>query len=146
LPKLVGIAIRPLKHAPMQTLPQVMVTRVAGLDGDARGKPGKRQVTVMSVGQWQEACTAIDADLIWTTRRANLLVEGLAFDSSMVGKQLIINGMRLVITGETDPCHKMDAQFKGLKQALWPDWRGGVCCTVISDGRINLGDELSLLG
>jgi MOSC domain-containing protein YiiM len=145
LPTLAGISIRPVKNSPMQTMQEIMVTRVAGLDGDARRKPGKRQVTVMSLNQWQIACTELGAKLPWTARRANLLIEGLTFNSSMVGKQLVINSMRLLITGETDPCHKMDAQFKGLKQALNPDWRGGVCCTVLSDGRITLGDELRLI-
>ena len=130
-----GIAFRPKVKAPMQLKPETMVTRVAGIDGDARGKPGKRQVTLLSEEQWLLACE----------RRANLLLKGLQCDASLVGKQIKIGGLILLVTGETDPCPKMDAQVMGLMQALTPDWRGGVCCKVIADGRIKIGDSVSII-
>ena len=130
----------------MQTKHQTIITRVAGVDGDARGKPGKRQVTLLSLEQWQLACSELNVSLPWTTRRANLLVEGVVFDASFVGKQIKIGQLILLVTGETDPCPKMDAQFQGLTQALTPDWRGGVCCKVIADGRITVGDEVLIKG
>ncbi|WP_235594628.1 MOSC domain-containing protein [Paraglaciecola hydrolytica] len=142
---LCGIALRPKSKAPMQSITEVMVTKVAGLDGDAKGKPGKRQVTVLSQQQWQLVCEELSASLSWTIRRANLLVEGLEFDANMVGKQLRIGQLILLITGETDPCHKMDSQFQGLQQALRPNWRGGVCCTVLADGRVKIGDLVQLV-
>ena len=141
-----GIALRTKTKAPMQTVSESMVTRVAGVHLDARGKPGKRQVTVLSQEQWQQACDELGTLLPWTTRRANLLVEGIEFDASMVGKQLKIGALILLITAETDPCHKMDSQYQGLMQALSPSWRGGVCCTVLADGRIKLGDKVELVG
>ena len=39
----------------------------------------------------------------------------------------------------------MDAQHQGLTQALVPDWRGGVCCRVIADGRIKVGDKMMII-
>jgi MOSC domain-containing protein YiiM len=140
-----GIAFRPKAKAPMQTKTQSMITRVAGVEGDARGKPGKRQVTVLSQEQWQLACEELNSPLPWTIRRANLLIAGFAFDASMVGKQIKIGQLILVITGETDPCQKMDSQHQGLTKALTPDWRGGVCCTVLADGRVNVGDLVQIV-
>lgn len=142
---LVDIAYRSSIKAPMQTKTSTMVTRVAGLDGDARGKPGKRQITLLSQEQWLQTCQTIGADLPWTYRRANLLVSGMLFDANYVGKQIKIGSLVLLVCGETDPCYKMDKQFLGLKSALAPDWRGGVCCQVIADGRINIHDKIRLI-
>jgi MOSC domain-containing protein YiiM len=143
--QLLDIAFRPKSRAAMQTKVDTMVSKVAGVDGDFRGKPGKRQVTVMSIEQWQLACDELGTILPWTIRRANLLVDGVSFDATMVGQQIKIGQCILYITGETDPCPKMDAQHQGLTHALTPDWRGGVCCRVISDGRIKVGDNVMII-
>jgi MOSC domain-containing protein YiiM len=140
-----GIAFRPKAKAPMQTKSQSMITRVAGVENDARGKPGKRQVTLLSHEQWLKACQELSTPLPWTIRRANLLIEGVEFDASMVGKHIKIGQLILVITGETDPCHRMDSQFQGLTNALTPDWRGGVCCRVVADGRVKIGDLVQII-
>jgi MOSC domain-containing protein YiiM len=142
---LLDIAFRSKSRAPMQTKVETMVSKVAGVENDFRGKPGKRQVTVLSLEQWQRACEEVHTTLPWTVRRANLLVDGVIFDSSMTGKQIKIGQLILLITGETDPCPKMDAQHQGLTKALTPDWRGGVCCRVIADGRVKVGDQLSII-
>jgi MOSC domain-containing protein YiiM len=143
--QLLDIAFRPKSRAAMQTKVDTMVSKVAGVDGDFRGKPGKRQVTVMSIEQWQLACDELGTILPWTIRRANLLVDGVSFDATMVGQQIKIGQCILYITGETDPCPKMDAQHQGLTHALTPDWRGGVCCRVIADGRVKVGDRMIII-
>ena len=143
--QLLDIAFRSNSRAPMQTRKEAMVSKVAGVEGDFRGKPGKRQVTVMSIEQWKLACDEVITTLPWTVRRANLLVDGVSFNSSMVGQQIKIGQCILYVTGETDPCPKMDAQHQGLTQALTPDWRGGVCCRVIADGRIKVGDRMMMI-
>jgi MOSC domain-containing protein YiiM len=143
--QLLDIAFRSKSRAPMQTKLETMVSKVAGVEDDFRGKPGKRQVTVLSVKQWQLACDEVQTTLPWTLRRANLLVDGVSFDSSMVGQQIKIGRLILLITREADPCPRMDAQHQGLTQALTPDWRGGACCRVIADGRIKVGDQLIII-
>ncbi|WP_158970259.1 MOSC domain-containing protein [Paraglaciecola sp. L3A3] len=143
--QLLDIAYHEHSTAPMQTKTTSMVTRVAGVDGDCRGKPGKRQVTVLSQDQWQLACDELNTPMPWTYRRANLLVDGISFDASYLGKQIQIGQLLLLITRETDPCPRMDAQHQGLTQALMPDWRGGVCCKVLADGRISVGDTVQIL-
>lgn len=142
--KLIDIAYRASPRAKMQRTNNTMVTRVSGVEHDARRKPGKRQVTVMSIEQWQDACDELNTTLPWTIRRANLLVTGVRFGPADIGKQLIIGALQLLITGETDPCKKMDAQYQGLTQALTPKWRGGVCCQVLCDGRVHVGDTVQL--
>lgn len=142
---LLDIAYRPAPKAPMQTKNTTMVTRVAGVENDARRKPGKRQVTLLSEEQWHQACEQLNTQLPWTIRRANFLIRGVQFDSEFIGKQIKIGQLILQVTGETDPCYKMDIQFAGLMSALTPHWRGGVCCKVIADGRVSVGDVLHVI-
>ena len=140
-----GIAFREKPKAPMTEIDSVEITCEQGVVPDTRGKPGKRQVTVLSLEAWQTACAELSAELPWTTRRANLLIDGLIFSAADVGKILQIGDVRLQITIETDPCHRMDAQFQGLTAALLPDWRAGVCCRVLQAGQIRRGDSACLL-
>ncbi len=144
--KLIGIAIKREKRAPMEELTDALVSIEAGVTGDYRGaKPGKRlrQVTILSNYQWTEACAEIKTEIPWTLRRSNLLVFGCAFGPGDVGKKMRIGKHLLVeITGETAPCKRMDEAYNGLKNALKIDWRGGVNCRVLREGNIKLEDRI----
>jgi MOSC domain-containing protein YiiM len=139
--ELCGIAIRERSAAPMASLSSAPVTCRAGVQGDARGRPGKRQVTVLSLESWEAACAELGTVLPWTQRRANLLVSGVVFGPASVGQLLHFGSLTLEITRETDPCRRMDAAYQGLQAALKPDWRGGVCCRVLSDGALEVGQQ-----
>src|SRR5690606_28393765 len=141
--RLAGIARRERKRAPMEILERALVGTDAGVAGDWRGKPGPRQVTVLSASAWQDACRELGADLPWTLRRANLLVEGIDLRRT-TGTVLAIGPVRLLITGEVDPCSRMDEQHRGLTEALRPEWRGGVSCTVLEGGPLAVGDAVTL--
>ncbi|MEQ9348066.1 MAG: MOSC domain-containing protein [Thalassospira sp.] len=143
--ELIGIARKAKSHAPMETLDQVDVTTKLGIDGDYRGKLRRRQVTILSREGWQSACKEINQpDLDWTIRRANLFVRGIALPRTK-GSKIAIGSVIFEITGETDPCHRMDEAAPGLKNAMTPDWRGGVTCRVIQDGVICCGDRVSAI-
>ena len=141
---LVGIAYRLKSKGEMYTCKQVQVTPEHGVENDYRGHPHNRQVTVLSVDDWQRACDELRLDLHWTTRRANLFVKGISFSPSSVGDIIEIGDLRLEVTRETDPCQRMEEAQPGLLKALTPDWRGGACCRVISGGDIALGDSVEV--
>jgi MOSC domain-containing protein YiiM len=141
--KLIGIAIREKKRAPMQNLDRAYISLDKGVENDFRGKASKRQVTVMSLAAWQEANAELDTELPWMTRRANLLVDELALQNT-AGKTLRIGEVELLITQETDPCERMQEAADGLFSVLKVHWRGGVCCRVIREGQVTLGDEIIL--
>ncbi len=141
--RLEGIAWRAEARAPMQLREECEITLNAGVHSDTRGKPGPRQVTVLSMDTWQEVCAELGEDLPWTTRRANLLISGLRFCPGDVGRQIRIGEVVLEITGETTPCARMDAQREGLTGTLRPAWRGGVCCRVVHGGTIAVGAPVS---
>ena len=140
---LVGIAMREQKRAPMVELDTAEVGLANGVAGDFRGRPGDRQVTVLSADAWELACGELGRSLPWTTRRSNLLVRGVALPQ-VPGAVIVIGDVRLEVTMETDPCSRMEEQCPGLKSALTPDWRGGVCCRVLAGGRVATGDDVSI--
>ncbi len=127
----------------MVVLARAVVTPERGVADDFRGRPGKRQVTVLSREGWQAACEASGEAFDWTVRRANLFVEGIDLRES-AGRVIEIGTLRLLVTRETDPCERMAEHSVALEQALRQAWRGGVCCRVVDGGEIALGDEVVL--
>jgi MOSC domain-containing protein YiiM len=139
---LLAIARAPVKRGPLMELKEAAVDVAHGVDGDARGKRPGRQVTVVFREGWDAACRDLGAELPWITRRANLLVEGVAVPRE--GKRLVIGSLVLEVTQETQPCQVMEAAHRGLRAALTPDWRGGVCCRVVQGGTIRVGDRVEI--
>lgn len=135
-----GIATRDASRAPMRDCREARITPDAGVEGDLRGRPGPRQVTVLAAEGWEAACAALGETLPWTTRRANLLVRGAAL-AHTEGSVLQIGDVLLEITRETEPCLRMEEARAGLRRALAPDWRGGVCCRVVSGGTVHVGQR-----
>jgi MOSC domain-containing protein YiiM len=152
--RLIGIARHDRPHGPIETLGHVAVTAAEGVHGDIRGavastkKTKRRQVSLMEAESWAAALDdlglASEDRPPWHARRANLLVEGLRLPRQ-AGK-IIARGasLRIEVTVETEPCERMDALLAGLKLALMPDWRGGVCGRVLTDGDIAIGDEVRI--
>jgi MOSC domain-containing protein YiiM len=123
----------------METMETAYLCSKSGLTGDARGKAGRRQITILDQAAWDLACLDLgQPGLSWLLRRANLLVEGLDLRHSK-GRFMRIGEAVLEITGETDPCRKIDRPTPGLMKALTPDWRGGVTARVIEPGHVTIG-------
>jgi MOSC domain-containing protein YiiM len=141
--RLIGIARREGKRAPMEELERARVETASGVAGDFRGRPGKRQVTVLTAPGWRAACEDLGRELPWTARRANLFVDGIPL-ANTTGRRLVIGSLVLEITGELDPCSRMDEADEGLCRALTPDWRGGVTTRVLAGGDIDVGDGVRL--
>lgn len=130
---LLGIAVKSAKFEPMRAQEQGQLSTETGLLGDWRGKPGKRQVTVLGLAGWQAACTELGIERPWTDRRANLL---LADVPKSAGSRIVLGEAVLEVTGECDPCERMEALHPGLFASLAKDWRGGVTCRVVQGGAI----------
>lgn len=135
-----GIARRAAKREPMESLNTSFITRAAGVVGDSRGKPSARQVTVLSMQSWMDVCAAHGAPLNWLIRRANLCLNGRPFTPQDIGQLITIGAVVLQITKECDPCYRMDEQIPHLQNHLKPAFTAGVCCKVLSDGLVHIGD------
>jgi MOSC domain-containing protein YiiM len=141
--RLIGIARATEVGAPMEQLARAAISIEAGVEGDARGRKPGRQVTVLFREGWEDACHDAGSDpLPWTTRRANLYVEDME-PLSALGLRLKVGDVVLEVADETKPCALMERARPGLRMAMKPDWRGGVCCNVITGGLIRLGDIAS---
>jgi MOSC domain-containing protein YiiM len=138
---LVGIARVHELGAALEELPSASISLERGIEGDARGAKYGRQVTVLFREGWEDACRDIGAELPWITRRANLYVANLDRPRE-AGGFLRFGDVKLQVTMETRPCDLMERSYAGLRAALRPDWRGGVCCVVRSGGEIKLGDSV----
>lgn len=142
--KLLAIQRAAQLRGPLEQVTHVAVSAVSGIEGDARGVKKDRQVTIVFSDGWQAACRDLGADLPWTLRRANLLVDGMSAPREW-GARLRIGSVLLMVTEETKPCGIMEKQHAGLRAALTPDWRGGVCCKVLEGGVISTGDRVELV-
>lgn len=143
--KVIAIATRPKTKAPMETCSSAVVSFDKGVGSDSRGlKRNHRQVTVITIEGWSEACNELNAELPWATRRANILIGGIDLANTK-GKFLKVGNFYLEITGELEPCNRMDEQHNGLTNALKANWRGGVTCKLLSEGNVAIDDDVSLL-
>ena len=143
MPEIIGIAIAKKLMGEIEELKTVYVSVESGINGDARGRKRNRQITILFEDDWGDACKDINENLHWTSRRANLLVSGLR-GPQKEGSIIEIGDIKLMVCFETDPCEVMEKTFKGLRKALEPGWRGGVCCSVLSGGKLSIGDKLSI--
>ncbi len=141
---LAAIAWKDKPRRPMIEALRADITVEAGLAGDCRGRPGRRQVTVLFAEDWAAACAALGEERPWALRRANLLVAGLP-NPRAAGGLLRVGAALFEITGETEPCARMDSQWPGLRAALLPDWRGGLTARVRAGGEVRVGDPVDLL-
>jgi len=149
--RLIGIAHRPARRAPMQTAASALIEAGGGVEGDHKGqKFPRRGVTLLAREAWEAALADLALtgagadDLAWTARRANLLIEGVELPRAL-GGVVQIGLVLLEITYPTTPCKRMDEARDGLMRALYPDWRGGVTCRVLEGGRVAIGDAVAVL-
>ena len=135
----------------METLERIAVTVPEGLHGDFRGARAatrperKRQVSLLEAESWRAAMAETGAFLEWWHSRRNLLLDGANLPRAAGTRLRVGEGLVIEITGECDPCERMDALHEGLRAALIPDWRGGFVGRVVEDGEISVGDEVRIL-
>lgn len=147
---LLGIARHDRPRGAIETLDRATITVPLGIHGDHRGlvKPGgrgRRQVTVIGRDDWRAALAELgDPPLDWSVRRANLLIDRVALPRSPGARLCFAGGVVLEVTGECDPCSRMDAIMPGLRDALKPEWRGGITTRVLADGELAVGDEVRI--
>jgi MOSC domain-containing protein YiiM len=108
------------------------------------GGNSKRQVSLIEREQIAEHATTLGLETISPgTIRANIETSGVNL-VSLVGKEIQIGGAILFLYEARTGCAKMDAICSGLRK-LSDGNRLGVLAQVVCSGRIEVGDEISLV-
>ena len=141
--RVTGLSVRRNKADPPEERPSITIDPSEGVHDD-HGRGAKRQVTIIAHESWRDTEGVIGHGIPWTTRRANVLVEGLDLSTLLVGGVLRLGACSIEILGETFPCDLMDRLEPGLKAALLPETRGGVYGRVVDEGTISVGDPAAI--
>ncbi|QQK78974.1 MOSC domain-containing protein [Salicibibacter cibi] len=141
--QLKNIWIKLMKGGPMVPAEEAIFNKGNGIAGNAN-LGGRRQVTIIEEELWEEMMNELGASLDPMNRRANLLINGVSLKESR-GKILHIGENSIEICGETKPCWQMDEVLPGLKDTMFPEWRGGAFGKVLTNGKIRRGDPIELV-
>lgn len=148
--RIIGLARREKSRLPMEEMSVAIMTPDMGVRGDCKGaRFPDRQVTILAAEAWQAALLDLAGpagppDLPWTARRANVLVQGVDLPRGR-GSLLSLGECVVEILAETTPCSRMDDAWPGLREALAPDWRGGVTGKVVAGAVVSLGDPVRVV-
>jgi MOSC domain-containing protein YiiM len=148
--RVIGLARRAESRAPMENLKVAVLTPEVGLLGDCKGRKfPERHVTILAREDWADAMLALAGpagppDLHWTTRRSNVLVEGVRLPRG-IGSLIRLGDCMVQVTDQTTPCAVMENAYPGLLRALAQEWRGGVTCKVLAGGGVVIGDVMSII-
>lgn len=140
----VAICICPKAGAPMRRVESVRAVAGQGLEGDRyiggsgswnKGKPGKRQVTLMN------ATFFPGTGFCFEDSRRNLFVEGVEL-MPFIGKEFQVGGVRMRGVKYCDPCTRPDklSGKDGFREAF--QYRGGLIAEILDDGEIEVGDDV----
>ena len=125
----------------MDPVPRSAIAAGRGLAGSA-DRSRYRQITLIEREVWEALMRETGSDAPPSTRRANLMVSGIALARSR-GRLLRVGGVRLRVRGEVKPCERMEEAVPGLRAAMYPDWRGGAFAEVLDDGEVAVGDVVA---
>ncbi|MXZ90499.1 MAG: MOSC domain-containing protein [Chloroflexi bacterium] len=138
---IVNLHIARVKGTPSDPVQSARAVSAEGLDGDRSRNPRNlRQVLVMD----QE--TLDHFGLQPGQVKENITVTGLDLSQARQGNVFFIgnedNHVTLEVTGDCEPCQKMDALIPGLRQEIFG--KRGILTVVLQGGEINVGDSIRL--
>jgi len=151
--RVASIHLHPVQPGtPLQGVSQVQVVENKGIEGEPRyfgrvsrdtGQPNRRQVTLMEREQIDEHASALGmAAIVPGAVRSNIETTGIDLIGA-IGKEIEIGEAVLFLYGRRDPCEKMDAICRGLRERMM-DSRQGVLAEVRRSGKIQVGDSICI--
>ena len=126
---------------PMKDIREATFITGQGMEGDRHlrsdGRRSNRQVLIM------DSETLSHFDLLPGQVRENVTVAGLDFSSISAGDKVSLGGdVILEITGDCEPCARMDELRPGLKDEI--DGKRGLLAFVEKGGVVSVGAEVGV--
>ena len=121
---------------PVQSVQEALAVSDQGLEGDRHAKRGSaRQVLVM------DAETLDSLSLAPGVIRENLTIQGVDLSAVSPGEVFFIgDGVTLEVTGQCDPCTRMEEIRQGLLGEI--EGRRGILAMVLNGGTLRVGDSV----
>ena len=138
---IVNLHIARVKGTPSDPVDAARAISAEGLEGDRSRNPRNlRQVLVM------DKETLDHYGLEPGQIKENLTVTGLDLSQARQGHVFFIgddeNHVTLEVTGDCEPCQKMDALIPGLREDIFG--KRGILTVVLQGGEIKVGDAIRL--
>ncbi|MEE3345960.1 MAG: MOSC domain-containing protein [Chloroflexota bacterium] len=129
------------RRDPMKDVEEANFITGHGMKGDRHlrsdGRRSNRQVLIM------DSETLNDFDLLPGQVRENVTVQGLDFASISAGDRVSLGAdVILEITGDCEPCSRMDELRAGLKDEI--DGKRGLLAYVEKGGLVSVGAEVGV--
>jgi MOSC domain-containing protein YiiM len=135
---------------PLMPVDSVQAIESKGIEGEPRyfgrishstGEPSKRQLSLIEREVIASHATALGLPAIVPGAvRSNIETEGIDLQQ-LVGSHLEVGEAVLAVDAARDPCAKMDAICKGLRE-LMMNKRQGVMARIVKSGVIRVGDPI----
>ncbi len=143
--KVVCICIGPEASGKMEEVTEVTAEAGNGLVGDRyydgngsynRGKPGKRQVTLMNSMFFKGTI------FTYSDSRRNIFTEGVEL-MDLIGKEFTVGGVTFRGVKYCDPCNRPNT-LAGIKESFRDAFfdRGGLVAEIVTSGTIKVGDKV----
>ena len=138
---IVNLHIARVKGTPSDPVDSARAVSAEGLEGDRSRNPRNlRQVLVM------DKETLDRYGLEPGQVKENITVTGMDLSQATQGHVFFIgssdNHITLEVTGDCEPCQKMDALIPGLQKEIFG--RRGILTVVLQGGEISIGDPIRL--
>ena len=138
---IVNLHIARVKGTPSDPVDSARAVSAEGLEGDRSRNPRNlRQVLVM------DKETLDRYGLEPGQVKENITVTGMDLSQATQGHVFFIgssdNHVTLEVTGDCEPCQKMDALIPGLQKEIFG--RRGILTVVLQGGEISIGDPIRL--
>ena len=127
---------------PMKEVGEVEAVAGYGIEGDRHATRGKarahRQVLLMA--EEMLAAFGLEPGQV----RENITTRGIALQELRAGDRLALgSGAVVEITGDCEPCERMDEIRQGLRTVL--DGKRGMLATVVESGAVRTGDAVRVV-
>jgi len=140
--KVVAVCVSKIKGTPKEAVPEVIVKKGYGIDGDAHAGEGHRQVSLLAVESADKLRDKIP-DLIAGAFAENILTSGITLSKLPIGTRFYISDAIFEVTQIGKDCHNDGCAIKQKTgECVMP--HEGIFTSVVKSGKIKAGDRIEI--